>query len=165
MNEILSKKQLSGAGFNITDKLEDGTDCLCMGFDTELTFKKLEDACILLGRGVDYIATNPDWVCPTEFGYVPDCGSVSEMLFNATKRRPYFIGKPRPDMAYFAMEKAGCEKAEKSSRKRLLGIMIKGLMLSPLSLSYAIVSPLPSTAQTARKMPVFLRYAHIKIAQ
>lgn len=106
------KKQLSDAGFNITDKLEDGIDCLCMGFDTELTFKKLEDACILLGRGVDYIATNPDWVCPTEFGYVPDCGSVSEMLFNATKRRPYFIGKPRPDMAYFAMEKAGYGKEE-----------------------------------------------------
>lgn len=106
------KKQLQGAGFNITDKLEDGIDCLCMGFDTELTFKKLEDACILLGRGVDYIATNPDWVCPTEFGYVPDCGSVSEMLFNATKRRPYFIGKPRPDMAYFAMEKAGYENDE-----------------------------------------------------
>ena len=68
------KKQLCDAGFNITDTLEDGIDCLCMGFDTELTFKKLEDACILLGKGVDYIATNPDWVCPTEFGYVPDCG-------------------------------------------------------------------------------------------
>ena len=101
------KEQLKGAGFNITDKLEDGIDCLCMGFDTELTFQKLEDACILLGRGVDYIATNPDWVCPTSYGYVLDCGSVSEMLYNATKRRPYFIGKPRPDMAYFAIEKSG----------------------------------------------------------
>ena len=101
------KKQLQGAGFNITDKLENDIDCLCMGFDTELTFQKLEDACILLGRGVDYIATNPDWVCPTSYGYVPDCGSVSEMLYNATKRRPYFIGKPKPDMAFFAMEMAG----------------------------------------------------------
>ena len=101
------KKQLKDEGFNITDRLEDDIDCLCMGFDTELTFQKLEDACILLGRGVDYIATNPDWVCPTSYGYVPDCGSVSEMLYNATKRRPYFIGKPRPDMALFAMERAG----------------------------------------------------------
>ena len=106
------KSQLSDSGFNITDKLEDGIDCLCMGFDTELTFKKLEDACILLNKDIDYIATNPDWVCPTDFGYVPDCGSVSEMLYNATKRRPYFIGKPRPDMAYFAMEKAGYSKEE-----------------------------------------------------
>ncbi len=101
------KEQLRAAGLPITDTLEDGIDCLCMGFDTELTFQKLEDACILLGRGVDYIATNPDWVCPTWYGYVPDCGSVSEMLYNATKRRPTFIGKPQPTMALLAMEKTG----------------------------------------------------------
>ncbi len=106
------KKQLSETGFNITDTLSNDIDCLCMGFDTELTFKKLEDACILLGRGVDYIATNPDWVCPTWYGYVPDCGSVSEMLFNATKRRPKFIGKPQPDMALLAMKASGYEPCE-----------------------------------------------------
>ena len=83
-----------------------------MGFDTELTFKKLEDACILLGKNVDYIATNPDWVCPTSYGFVPDCGSVSEMLFNATKRRPAFIGKPEPAMALLAMEKTGFKPDE-----------------------------------------------------
>ncbi len=98
--------------FNITDKLEDEIDCLVMGFDTQLTFQKLEDACILLGRGVDYIATNPDYVCPTSYGYVPDCGSVSDMLYNATKRRPLFIGKPKPEMALLAMEKTGYSKAE-----------------------------------------------------
>jgi len=101
------KEQLKKAGLPITDKLEDDIDCLCMGFDTELSFQKLEDACILLGRGVDYIATNPDWVCPTWYGYVPDCGSVSQMLFNATKRSPKFIGKPQPDMVLLAMEKTG----------------------------------------------------------
>ena len=106
------KEQLIEAGLPVTDKLEDDIDCLLMGFDTELTFQKLEDACILLGRGVDYIATNPDWVCPTSYGYVPDCGSVSEMLYNATKRRPKFIGKPEPDMALLAIEKAGFSKEE-----------------------------------------------------
>ncbi len=99
------KEQLSA--FPITDKLEDDIDCLLMVFDTELTFQKLEEACILLGRGVDYIATNPDYVCPTSYGYVPDCGSVSDMLFNATGRRPRFIGKPQPDMVYLALEKTG----------------------------------------------------------
>ena len=106
------RTQLADAGFNITAKLEDDVDCLCMGFDTELTFQKLEDACILLGRGVDYIATNPDWVCPTWYGFVPDCGSVSEMLYNATKRRPKFIGKPQPEMVLLAMEKCGFKKEE-----------------------------------------------------
>ena len=83
-----------------------------MGFDTELTFQKLEDACILLNKGVDYIATNPDWVCPTWYGFVPDCGSVSQMLYNATKRNPIFIGKPQPEMINLAIEKSGFKKEE-----------------------------------------------------
>ena len=106
------KKQLADADLPITDVLCDDIDCLCMGFDTELSFQKLEDACILLNRDIDYIATNPDLVCPTEYGYVPDCGSVSEMLFNASGRRPKFIGKPEPEMAYLSMERFGFDKSE-----------------------------------------------------
>ena len=106
------KEQLREGGLPVTDVLSDDIDCLCMGFDTELTFRKLEDACILLNRGVDYVATNPDWVCPTWYGFVPDCGSVSEMLYNATKRRPRFIGKPQPEMALLAMEQTGYSKDE-----------------------------------------------------
>ncbi len=106
------KRQLRQAGFCLTDDRDDAVDTLLMGFDTELTFQKLEDACILLGRGVDYIATNPDWVCPTWYGCVPDCGSVCEMLYRATKRRPYVIGKPRPDMVRLAMQTVGATAEE-----------------------------------------------------
>ena len=106
------RRQLTEAGFSVTDRLEDGIGVLVCGFDTELTFRKLEDACILLSRGVDFIAANPDWVCPTGYGFVPDCGSVCEMLFRATGRRPVFIGKPQPEMALLAMEKYGFSKPE-----------------------------------------------------
>ena len=101
------RDQLTKAGFPITDHLEDDIDCLLMGYDTELVYRKLEDACILLGKDIAYYATNPDWVCPTAYGYVPDCGSVAEMLYRATKKRPYFIGKPEPAIAQLAIEKAG----------------------------------------------------------
>jgi len=106
------RQQLAEAGIPITDKLSDDINCLLIAFDTELTFQKLEDACILLNRGVDFIATNPDWVCPTWYGSVPDCGSVCEMLFRATGRRPRFIGKPQPAMALLAMQKWGYTKEE-----------------------------------------------------
>lgn len=106
------REQLSEAGFRVTDKLEEGISLLVCGFDTELTFQKLEDACILLGRGVDFVATNPDWVCPTSYGSVPDCGSVCEMLFRATGRRPKFIGKPEPEMALLSMERYGYSREE-----------------------------------------------------
>ena len=106
------KEQLAENGIRITDRLEDDIDLLVMGFDTELTFQKLEDACILLNRGIPYIATNPDWVCPTSYGYVPDCGSVSTMLKNATGRLPRFIGKPQPEMILLALSAMGLEKED-----------------------------------------------------
>ena len=106
------KQQLLKSGLCVTDELEEGIDCLVISNDTELTFKKLDDACILLGKGIDFIATNPDWVCPTYYGYVPDCGCFCEMLYRATNRKPIFIGKPEPEMAYLAMEKTGFGKEE-----------------------------------------------------
>ena len=92
---------------NGTCDREDGAEILLSGFDRELTFQKLEDACILLNRGVTWLATNPDWVCPTWYGAVPDCGSVCEMLHRATGREPEFIGKPRPAMVQLALERTG----------------------------------------------------------
>ena len=106
------RQQLREAGIPVTDKLEDGIDCLLIAFDTELNFQKLEDACILLNRGVDFIATNPDWVCPTWYGSVPDCGSVCEMLYRATGRRPRVIGKPQPEMVKLAMAATGFSPEE-----------------------------------------------------
>ena len=79
--------QLDRAGIPVTRDREQAEVLLC-GFDTELTFQKLEDACILLNRGVPFVATNPDWVCPTWYGSVPDCGSVCRMLTTATGREP-----------------------------------------------------------------------------
>ena len=105
------KSQLSAAGFAIAEGRADA-DALLMGFDTELTFQKLEDACILLGKNVPYIATNPDWVCPTSYGFVPDCGSVCEMLWRATNRRPVVIGKPEPLMPQLAMLESGVSAQE-----------------------------------------------------
>ena len=105
-------KQLREAGINVVTEIEDGILGLVISNDQELTFKKLEDACKLLLNDIEYIATNPDWVCPTAFGYVPDCGSFAEMLFRATGKKPRFIGKPRPERLTLAMEKFGYSKEE-----------------------------------------------------
>ena len=102
------KEELAGQGFPITEDVEK-TECIVMGFDTELTFQKLHDVSFMLStRELPYIATNPDYVCPTEFGSVPDCGSVCDMIFNATGKRPVVIGKPEPLMPQLAMEHTGC---------------------------------------------------------
>jgi ribonucleotide monophosphatase NagD (HAD superfamily) len=38
---------------------------------------------------------------------VPDCGSVCDMLYNVSGRRPLVIGKPEPLMPILAMDKTG----------------------------------------------------------
>ncbi len=106
------REHLRQEGFNITDRLEEGIDCLLMGYDTELNYQKLIDATKLLNRGVAYLATNPDWVCPTEYGYIPDCGSIAQALEHATGRLPLFLGKPQPQIAQLAMQKAGARPEE-----------------------------------------------------
>ena len=107
------KEELRSEGFCVTTDLQQ-VQCVVMGFDTELTFQKLLDVSFLLTTRPElpYIATNPDLVCPTEFGSVPDCGSVCIGIHNATGRNPLVIGKPEPLMPRLAMEKMGAKPEE-----------------------------------------------------
>lgn len=105
------KEELRSQGFQVSEDITK-TECIVMGFDTELTFQKLHDVSYLLLTQPDlpYIATNPDLVCPTEFGSVPDCGSVCNMIYNATGKRPVVIGKPSALMPELAMQRLGISK-------------------------------------------------------
>lgn len=96
--------ELREAGIELT-----GTepDAVVIGFDNTLTYAKLERACLLLRDGAPYYATNPDKVCPTEYGYIPDCGSIAALLREATGRLPQVIGKPNPEMVRMGMQKIG----------------------------------------------------------
>ena len=105
--------ELESEGFETTTNIGE-TECVVMGFDTELTFQKLWDVSkiLLTKKDIPYIATNPDLVCPTEFGSVPDCGSVCIGIKNATGREPVVIGKPSPLMPELAMAKWGYTKEQ-----------------------------------------------------
>jgi HAD superfamily hydrolase (TIGR01450 family) len=107
------KAELRMEGFTVTENTDE-VECIVMGFDTELTFQKLHDVSYLLltKKDLPYIATNPDLVCPTEFGSVPDCGSVCIMIENATGKKPVVIGKPSPLMPELAMERLGIPKEQ-----------------------------------------------------
>ena len=108
------QKELREEGFPIVNDDPDRAECVVMGYDTELTYQKLLDVSRLLTERPElpYIATNPDLVCPTEFGFVPDCGSVCGMIRTATGRSPMVIGKPEPLMPRMAMERLGAACAE-----------------------------------------------------
>ena len=74
-------------------------DCVVIGYDTELTYAKLQIASELINKGVPYYASHPDVVCPTTKGPIPDIGSIIEMLKTTTGVAPQEIyGKPNKAM-------------------------------------------------------------------
>ncbi len=102
------KTQFTDVGLKVTEDIDEA-GAIVIGCDTELTFKKIDDICRTLSERpkIPYIATHPDMTCPTNYGYMPDCGALANMIFEATGKRPVVIGKPTPLMPELAMQKAG----------------------------------------------------------
>lgn len=83
------------AGFSLT---ADNPAAVVVGFDLTLTYTKLRQACDLIRNGVPFIATHPDFNCPTPEGPIPDCGAFIEAIKASTGVSPKIIGKPYPEM-------------------------------------------------------------------
>ncbi|NLG83218.1 MAG: HAD hydrolase-like protein, partial [Firmicutes bacterium] len=79
--------------------------------DLTLTYRKLERACTFIRRGAGFIATHPDFNCPTEEGFIPDAGAMIAFIRAATGVEPKVIGKPRPEMIAAAAAKTGVPAA------------------------------------------------------
>ena len=79
-------------GFQLVEK---EPKFLVLGFDTTLTYKKLWMLCDFVRAGIPYIATHPDFNCPTETGWMPDIGAMIAFVKAATGREPdLVVGKP-----------------------------------------------------------------------
>ncbi|MGQ9628996.1 MAG: HAD-IIA family hydrolase [bacterium] len=69
-----------------------------LGFDMTLTYEKLKLACDFIRRGTQFIATHPDINCPTEEGFIPDCGAMIAAIRASTGVEPKVIGKPNREI-------------------------------------------------------------------
>jgi len=92
-------------GFLLTEEAPDFT---VLGFDTTLTYAKLWTLCDLVRAGVPYIATHPDYNCPTETGFMPDIGATIAFVKASAGREPdLIVGKPNRIIADKAAERTG----------------------------------------------------------
>ena len=87
--------EFAAHGFVLTDE---NPDYVVLGFDMTLTYDKLVRACDLVRGGVPFIATHPDLNCPTETGYIPDCGAMTALITASTGVTPKVIGKPNREI-------------------------------------------------------------------
>lgn len=96
-------------GFMLTDK---NPDYVVLGFDTTLTYEKLVTACDLIRSNVPFIATHPDYNCPTETGYIPDCGAITALIRSSTGIEPQIVGKPHKAIVDAMLDKKKYSLAE-----------------------------------------------------
>lgn len=74
---------------------ENDPQLIVLGFDITLTYQKLWKLCDFVRAGLPYIATHPDFNCPTETGYMPDIGAIIAFVHASTGREPdLVVGKP-----------------------------------------------------------------------
>ena len=100
-------------GLKIATDYTENAGAIVVAFDPEFTGEKVYNTSKMLTmHDLPYYATNPDWVCPVEFGYIPDCGLMCQSYERATGKRPIFIGKPQPTMIFEVMKKFGVSKEE-----------------------------------------------------
>ena len=87
-------------------------DIVITGFDTTLTYEKLETACRLLREGAEYLSTHPDINCPTEDGFIPDSGAIAALVTASTGKTPTYFGKPYRETVEMISEVTGFSRDE-----------------------------------------------------
>lgn len=89
---------------------DDDPDIVIAGFDTTLTYDKLSKACSFIREGCVFLATHPDFNCPTESGFIPDCGAICALITASAGKAPKSLGKPYTETLEYLLEHFGCEK-------------------------------------------------------
>lgn len=100
------EKHFLSSGIILEDK---NPDAVVLAFDTTLNYQKLTMACTLIRNGCDFIATHPDFNCPTEDGFIPDCGAMCAFIAASTGIKPIVLGKPYRETVDFILDRTGLE--------------------------------------------------------
>lgn len=89
--------------------VQEDADVVVITFDTSITYEKLSKACTFIRNGCEFIASHMDLNCPTEDGFIPDCGAMCALITASTGVKPKYLGKPFKETVDFILERTGLE--------------------------------------------------------
>ncbi len=106
------KQEFKDYGIEVKEIGEDA-DIVVLAFDTEMNYDKLFHATNLIAAGKIYVATHPDFVCPSDKGDMPDAGAFMALIEETNGHRPdVVIGKPCAPMAEFVFDHCNADPKE-----------------------------------------------------
>ena len=92
---------------------QENPEIVVIGFDTTLDYAKMTAVCDFVRAGLPYIATHPDFNCPTETGFAPDLGAIMAFIQASAGRMPdLIVGKPNPGIVEAALRRTGLKVNE-----------------------------------------------------
>jgi len=103
------KNDFRSANINV---VTDDADVVVVGFDTSLAYENVSKACTFIRNGATFLGVNPDFNCPTEDGFIPDCGSICAMITASTGVIPEFFGKPSFHTLKYVLNDTGFREEE-----------------------------------------------------
>ena len=104
----LLQEEFEQAGICLSDT---APDVVVTAFDTSLTYEKMCRVCDFVREGLPYLATHPDYNCPTETGFIPDAGAIHAFIHASAFRYPdRAIGKPNGDIIDYLVSRCGVER-------------------------------------------------------
>ena len=110
LGNAMLREELEGMGLQFT---ESDPDYVLVAFDTTLDYAKMCKVCDFIREGKPYIATHPDFNCPTETGFIPDMGAIMAFIEASTGRKADIIlGKPNEGIVQEALRRTGYQKSE-----------------------------------------------------
>lgn len=92
---------------------EETPDIVVTAFDTSLDYQKMCKVCDYVRAGLPYLATHPDYNCPTESGFIPDAGAIHAFIHASAFRYPdRIIGKPNADIINYLTNRVNTNREE-----------------------------------------------------
>ena len=103
-NPMLTE-EMKRMGMTLT---EEDADYVLVAFDTTLDYAKMCRVCDYIREGKPYIATHPDYNCPTETGFIPDMGAIMAFIEASTGRKAdVILGKQYRGIVDEALARTG----------------------------------------------------------
>ncbi len=105
--------ELRRSGLIVTEVFEEDITCVVVAYDSELNYEKLVQVCkVLHTLDIPFYATNPDLCCPMDFGFIPDCGAICNMITASTGKEPIYLGKPAREVVDLCISASGFSPSE-----------------------------------------------------
>ncbi|MGA4507707.1 HAD-IIA family hydrolase [Propionibacteriaceae bacterium G1746] len=87
-------EQVTAVGLAVVNSSADNPVAVVQGYDPQMTWPRLDDACYAIQAGATWYVTNTDATRPTNKGLVPGAGSMMDVVASAVDVTPTIAGKP-----------------------------------------------------------------------